>query len=102
MVLTEYACIQANQPPARWSELRRGLPVLVTFVVLDGSHIVVGDYFGKGWALIAAVMALILWYALRPWRLGLLSPEERKAVNFACSVAFIGNLVVAADSYWHF
>jgi hypothetical protein len=87
--------------PRWWFEVSRGLPVLLAFVVLDSSHVVVGDYFGKGWALIAAVTALILWPALRPWRLGLLSREERKGINILCSIGLVGHALVAAEIYWH-
>jgi len=72
------------------SEIKRGWFVLLAFWVLGASHLVAGHYFGKGWAVVTAGVAAVIWFLSRPWRFGLLSDQVRRGISISGSIGLCG------------
>lgn len=72
------------------ASLRRSLPMLWIFCVLGIAPLVIGFSLGRGWRVVAAVVALLAWFVIRPWRFGLATPNERKQVRLTGSIAMFG------------
>lgn len=83
-------------------EIKQGWPALVIFLALGFGRFVVEDWFGKGWAVAAAVMAALAWFIIRPWRFGLLSNEARRGIRLVGALALCGLVAVAAVNYWRY
>jgi hypothetical protein len=81
-------------------EIRQGWLFLVVFVCLLASQSFVDQRFGRGWGVVAALTALLIWFIIRPWRFGLLPPHIRRAMQLAGVVAFIGFALVSLIRYF--
>ena len=90
---------QSNREQLR--EIRLGWPVLIVFIALGCSRLVVKHHFGNGWALVAAVMAALLWFGLRPWRLGLISDFSRQQMRLSGGILLGAQVLLAALAYWN-
>ncbi len=67
-----------------------GWGALMVFVGIAVARVWVGHRYGVCAGFIASLMALGLWSAIRPWELGPLSEDTRRAVCIMGSVAFAG------------
>jgi len=83
-------------------EMKQGWLAVVIFLVLGYSRFLVEDWFGKGWAVVAAAIAAAIWFVIRPWRFGLLSERTRRGFRLTGSMALCGFVVLAALSYWRY
>ncbi|PYJ83558.1 MAG: hypothetical protein DME22_15530 [Verrucomicrobia bacterium] len=82
------------------TEIRQGWPFLLVFVCLLASYSFVDHRFGRLWGVVAAVSALLIWFAIRPWRFGLLSAHTRRTMRLVGVIAFIGFAVVSFIRYF--
>ena len=72
------------------SEIKQGRFILLVYVALGTSHLVIGNYFGKGWAVVTAGVAAVIWFLSRPWRFGLLSDQVRRGISISGSIGLCG------------
>ena len=84
------------------AEIKQAWVPLATFFVLGCSQFLVEEFYGKGWAAVAAIGAALLWSFLRPWKFGLLPDKTRRDIRFQCTLAlwaFAGLAVLSFLKY---
>ena len=83
------------------SELAQGgWVIVVLFMFLGGARPIVAHFYGGGWGFVANVIALAIWLLIRPWRLGLLSPDSRREVRVVGTFAFALWVLLSAVEYF--
>lgn len=83
-----------------WAEMKRAWPIVVIFFLLLSSREVVGHFWGKGWAVVAGIFAVIVWLTLRPWRMFLLHPDSRRTIYYSGTIILCGWAIIDALHYW--
>ena len=64
-----------------WDQIKRGgWFYIVVFFVLGASSLIAKENFGKGCGVATAAVGVGIWFLLRTWRFGLLSPHERREI----------------------
>jgi hypothetical protein len=79
--------IQPVQKIDRTEDMNSGMWIpLAIMLLLCSVRIAVGHWWGKGWEMIAAIAAALIWFILRPWRFGLMTSEMRRRLRFQGSL----------------
>jgi hypothetical protein len=89
-----------EQDRREWAEIRRAWLILVIFFVLGASRFIVEHFFGRGWAVVATIVAAAAWFVIRPWRIGLLPTERRRFICYAGAISLCGWAIIVAFEYW--
>ena len=89
-----------QQDKREWAEMRQAWPILAVFFILGASRFVVEDFLGRGWGVVAAVVAAAAWFVSRPWQFGLLPGERRRAIRLGGAIPLCGWALLAILEYW--
>jgi hypothetical protein len=73
---------------------------MATFAVLLSSHEIAHIVFGRGWGVVVAATAAVMWLVIRPWRFGLVPGHTRRQLRLMGIVALFGFVVVELIRYW--
>ena len=92
--------IPTDRDKQDWAEAKQSWQALLIYAVLSASWLVVQELSGRGWSVIAAVLAVAVWFIFRPWQLGTLPASRKRNMCFAGGVMLCGWAVVAALNYW--
>jgi peptidoglycan biosynthesis protein MviN/MurJ (putative lipid II flippase) len=79
---------------------RDGWLCMIVFFVLLSSHEIADILFGRGWAVVVAAIAAVLWLVVRPWRFGLLPDHTRRQLRLMGIVALFGFVAVMLIRFW--
>ena len=89
-------------PKQQVFEIKQGSLAIALLFLLCSSSFAVEHWFGKRWAIGAAIIATLSWFIIRPWQFGLLSPQTRRGIKVSGAVALCGFILVAVLSYWRY
>jgi hypothetical protein len=79
--------------------LRYGWPALAAFVIVL-APMVIGIHAGAGWRLVTALTGPVMFWLIRPFRFGLLTPQERIGMQVSAGFFFAGQVVCSALVYF--
>jgi hypothetical protein len=82
-----------------WAELKETWSIWLIHSVLAGSWLVAAEFFGRGWSVIVAALAVAIWVVIRPWRIGFLPAERRRKICFTGGIVLCAWAIVAALAY---
>ena len=94
--------MNTSAPRAKlWDQIKRGGWLsIVVFFVLGASSLIAQENFGKGYGVATAAVGVVIWLGLRPWRFGLLSPQERREICWTGGIGICGFLLRELLRYW--
>jgi hypothetical protein len=84
------------------TDVRHSWLCLIIVALLVISQVFVDKFYGRGWGLAAAVLALPLWLIIRPWQFGLLSAKSRRKIRVQGAGFFIVLILVVLLAYYRF
>jgi hypothetical protein len=82
------------------AEIKHGWFSLAVLAVLLFGPIFIEDSFGQKWRVIATAVAVAVWFAIRPWRFGLLPEKSRRDMRLVGSVIIC--LVLFGEAFNYF
>jgi 4-amino-4-deoxy-L-arabinose transferase-like glycosyltransferase len=81
-------------------EIGRGWLALVAMFGLVAISEFAERWLNRGWSVVVAVIATILWFILRPWRFGLLSGEVRRELRGLGAIWLCLIVALKLVRYW--
>jgi len=82
------------------AEMKQGWLIFIVLAALVFSPVLIEDWFGHGWRLISAAIAIPIWFIIRPWRFGLLSEKSHRDIRHVGSVIICFIPIVEAIRYY--
>ena len=82
------------------AEIKHGWFALIIVAILASSQILIEHYFGCGWRIVAALLALPVWLIVRPWLFGLLCEDTRRRLKLQGLGFFVALVILAVISYY--
>ena len=75
------------------------IPIAIALTLIL-STVIVRFSFGRGWALVAAIVSPVVWLVLRPWRLAPLSDDAADRLRISCTIALCLPILWIGQAYW--